>query len=44
MESEVVLWPGYILFLSNRTRQVVLEGVASGSVDVTSGVPQGSII
>ena len=42
MESEVVLWPGNSLKLLNRTQQVVLEGVASGTVDVTSGVPQGS--
>ena len=30
-------------FLTNRTQQVVLEGIASGTVDVTSGVPQGSV-
>ena len=29
-------------YLSNHTQQVVLEGVASGTVNVTSGVPQGS--
>ena len=31
-------------FLTNRTQQVVLEGIASGIVDVTSGVPQGSVL
>ena len=31
-------------FLTNRTQQVVLEGIASGTVDVTSGVPQGSVL
>ena len=31
-------------FLTNRTQQVVLEGIASGAVDVTSGVPQGSVL
>ena len=31
-------------FLINRTQQVVLEGIASGTVDVTSGVPQGSVL
>ena len=31
-------------FLTNRTQQVVLEGIVSGTVDVTSGVPQGSVL
>ena len=31
-------------FLTNSTQQVVLEGIASGTVDVTSGVPQGSVL
>ena len=31
-------------FLTNRTQQVVLEGIASGTVDGTSGVPQGSVL
>ena len=31
-------------FLTNRTQQVVLEGIASGTLDVTSGVPQGSVL
>ena len=31
-------------FLTNRTQQVVLEEIASGTVDVTSGVPQGSVL
>ena len=35
-------WINY--FLTNRTQQVFLEGIASGTVDVTSGVPQGSIL
>ena len=35
-------WINY--FLTNRTQQVVLEGIASGTVDVTSGVLQGSVI
>ena len=30
--------------LSNHTQQVVFEGVASGIVEVTSGVPQGSVL
>ena len=44
MGSEVVLWPGYLLFSANRTQQVVLEGVASGAVNVTSSVPQGYVL
>ena len=31
-------------FLTNRTQQVVLEKIASGTIDVTSGVPQGSVL
>ena len=31
-------------FPTNRTHQVVFEGIASGTVDVTSGVPQGSVL
>ena len=35
-------WINY--FLTNRTQQVVLEWVASETVDVTSSVPQGSVL
>ena len=31
-------------FLTNRTQQVVLEGIASGTGYVTPGVPQGSVL
>ena len=31
-------------YLSGRTQRVVLEGTRSTAVDVTSGVPQGSIL
>lgn len=31
-------------FLNNRSQQVVLEGSTSGTAQVTSGVPQGSVI
>ena len=31
-------------FLSNRTKQVLLEGNTSSSINVTSGVPQGSVL
>ena len=31
-------------WLSNRTQQVVLDGVTSSSVSVTSGVPQGTVL
>ena len=31
-------------FLSNRTQQVTLDGVASASAPVTSGVPQGTVL
>lgn len=31
-------------FLSHRTQQVVLEGVTSSTADVSSGVPQGSVL
>ena len=31
-------------FLGNRSQTVVLEGEESGSVPVTSGVPQGSVL
>ena len=42
IRSSTLVWINY--FLSNRTQQVVLEGVASGTVNVTSGVPQGSAL
>ena len=42
IRCSTLAWINY--FLSNRTQQVVLEGVASGTVDVTSGVPQGSVL
>ena len=31
-------------FLTNRTQQVLLEGNMSSSINVTSGVPQGSVL
>ena len=31
-------------FLSNRTQQVLLEGNTSSPINVTSGVPQGSVL
>ena len=31
-------------FISNRTQQVLLEGNTSSPIDVTSGVPQGSVL
>ena len=31
-------------FLTNRTQQVLLEGNTSSSINVTSGVPQGSVL
>ena len=31
-------------FLTNRTQQVVLDEIASGTVDITSGVPKGSAL
>ena len=31
-------------FLWNRTQQVALNGTISGSIPVTSGVPQGSVL
>ena len=31
-------------FLSNRTQQVLLEGNMSSSINVTSGVPEGSVL
>ena len=31
-------------FLTNRTQQVLLEGYMSSSINVTSGVPQGSVL
>ena len=31
-------------FLSNRTQRVIIEGIKSDSVDITSGVPQGSVL
>ena len=31
-------------FLSNRTQRVVIRGTASEPCDVTSGVPQGSVL
>ena len=31
-------------FLSDRTQTVVLEGISSDTVDVDSGVPQGSVL
>ena len=35
-------WINY--YLINRTQQAVLQGIASGAVDVTSGVPQVSVL
>ena len=32
------------IFLTMRTQQVVLEGVSSSSITVTSGVPQGAVL
>ena len=32
------------IFLSNRKQQVVLEGVMSNQVPMSSGVPQGSVL
>ena len=32
------------IFLTMRTQQVVLEGVSSSSITVTSGVPQGTVL
>ena len=31
-------------FLTNRTQQVLLEGNTSSSINLTSGVPQGSVL
>ena len=31
-------------FLSNRSQQVILDGVKSDTADVTSGVPQGTVL
>ena len=38
------LWKWIIAYLSNRQQQVVINGVASESTDVMSGIPQGSIL
>ena len=40
--GSTLAWINY--FLSNHTQHVVLEEVVSGTVDVTSGVPQGSVL
>ena len=40
--SSTLAWINYILL--NHTQQVVLEGVASGTMNVTSGVPHGSVL
>ena len=42
IRSSTLAW--IISLLTNRKHQVVLEGIASGTVDVTSGVPQGSVL
>ena len=38
------LWKWIIAYLSNRQQQVVINGIASESTDVMSGIPQGSIL
>ena len=40
--GSTLAWINY--FLTNRTQQVVLRGIASGTADVTSGVPHGSVL
>ena len=42
VHGKILLWIKD--FLRNRTQQVVLNGQKSGSILVTSGVPQGSVL
>ena len=37
-------WIGLKSFLSGRTQQVILDGCASNSLPVVSGVPQGNVL